>query len=125
MFLSGLRPQAEARGVSRATFDAAFAGVTPDPAVLDKARNQAEFHKTIGEYLDTAVSDKRIALGQEKFKAYEPWLAKAETRYGVDRFVILGVWGLETKYGHLYGGHLRRAGARDLGSGPLSRQLFP
>ena len=102
-FVAGLWPEAHARGVSRATFDAAFQGVTPDPDVIEKSRTQAEFHKTVGEYLSTAVSDKRVALGQEKFKAYQSWLAKAEERYGVDRFIILGVWGLETKYGTYMG----------------------
>ena len=31
--VASLKPVAEARGVAPATFDAAFAGVTPDPAV--------------------------------------------------------------------------------------------
>lgn len=98
-FVQTLWPDAWAHGVSRATFDAAFHGVTPDPSVIEKTKRQAEFHKTVGEYLDTAVSDKRIALGREKYAAYSRWLAKAENRFGVDRYVIMGVWGLETKYG--------------------------
>ena len=102
-FVAGLWPEAHAHGVSRATFDAAFEGVTADPTVIEKSRTQAEFRKTIGEYLSTAVSDKRIALGAERFKSFESWFAKAEARYGVDRYVILGVWGLETKYGTYMG----------------------
>ena len=104
-FVAGLWPQAHARGVSRATFDAAFSGVTPDLDVMAKTKTQAEFHKTIGEYLATAVSDKRIALGRQKYKDVAPWLAKAEARFGVDRYVILGVWGLETKFGTYVGDH--------------------
>ncbi len=102
-FLAGLWPEAHAQGVSRRTFDAAFAGVAPDPEVIAKTRTQAEFHKTLAEYLSTAVSDKRIALGRDKYKDFAPWLAKAEARYGVDRYVILGVWGLETKFGTYMG----------------------
>ena len=34
-FVADLRPAAEARGVAAATFEAAFAGLTPDPAVAD------------------------------------------------------------------------------------------
>ncbi len=98
-FVQSLWPEARAHGVSRATFDAAFAGVTPDPAVIEKTKTQAEFHKTVGQYLETAVSDQRIALGQEKYAAYQRWLAKAEERFGVDRYIVMGVWGLETKYG--------------------------
>ncbi len=98
-FVQSLWPQAHAQGVSRTTFDAAFAGVTPDPSVIEKTRTQAEFRKTVGQYLDTAVSDKRIALGRAKYADYARWLAKAEDRFGVDRYIIMGVWGLETKYG--------------------------
>ncbi len=85
--------------MSRITFDAAFLGVTPDPAVIEKSRNQAEFRKTIAEYLDTAVSEKRIALGREKYEQFQTWLGRAEATFGVDRYIIMGVWGLETKYG--------------------------
>ncbi len=98
-FVAGLWPEARAHGVSHTTFDNAFAGVTPDPDVIAKTASQAEFRKTVGEYLATAVSEKRIALGREKYKQYEAWLAKAEERFGVDRYVIMGVWGLETKFG--------------------------
>ena len=102
-FVQGLWPEAKSHGVSRTTFDAAFDGVTSDPAVIEKTQTQAEFRKTVSEYLSSAVSDKRIALGQDKYKASERWLAKAEERYGVDRFIIMGVWGLETKYGTYMG----------------------
>ncbi len=102
-YVAGIWPEAHAHGVSRATFEAAFAGVTPDPDVIAKTRTQAEFHKTLSEYLATAVSDKRIAMGQEKYREFGPWLAKAEARFGVDRSVILGVWGLETKFGTYVG----------------------
>ncbi len=102
-FVQSLWPAAHARGVSRATFDAAFAGVTPDPDVIEKTRTQAEFHKTVGQYLETAVSDKRVALGREKYADNARWLAKAEGRFGVDRYIVMGVWGLETKYGTYMG----------------------
>jgi membrane-bound lytic murein transglycosylase B len=98
-FVAGLWPEAHARGVSRETFDAAFAGVTPDPAVLDKTHRQAEFTKTVAQYLSSAVSDKRIATGTDQYKQWAPWLARAERQYGVDRYVIMGVWGLETNFG--------------------------
>lgn len=102
-FVASLWPEAHAHGVSRATFDAAFAGVEPDPDVMALTHKQAEFTKTTGQYLLSAVSDKRIATGTEKYKDWAPWLAKAEQRYGVDRYVILGVWGLETNFGNYPG----------------------
>ena len=102
-FVDGLWPAARARGVSRETFEAAFAGIAPDPDVIDKSRNQAEFRKTIGQYMQSAVSDQRIALGRARYAENEKWLARAEERFGVDRFIIMGVWGLETKFGTYMG----------------------
>ncbi len=102
-FVAGLWPEARAKGISRQTFDAAFAGVTPDPEVIAKTHKQAEFTKTVGQYLSSAVSDKRIANGTDHYREWAPWLARAEARYGVDRYVIMGVWGLETNFGGFAG----------------------
>ena len=98
-FVEGLYGQAHRRGVSRETFDRAFDGVTPDEAVLAKTHNQAEFRKTTAQYLASAVSPTRIETGQERGRAYKEVLERAEARYGVDPYVVLGVWGLETNFG--------------------------
>ncbi|HEX2137938.1 MAG TPA: lytic murein transglycosylase, partial [Microvirga sp.] len=42
-FVEGLWPEARARGVSRATFDEAFRGVTPDPKIIALTKKQSEF----------------------------------------------------------------------------------
>lgn len=102
-FVAGLWPEARAKGVSRQTFDAAFAGVTPDTDVLARTKKQAEFTKTIGQYLTSAVSEKRISNGTDRYRRWAPWLARAEAKYGVDRYVIMGVWGLETNFGGFAG----------------------
>ena len=102
-FLDALWPEAHRHGISRATFDAAFKDVTPDPEVIAKTRKQSEFTKTTGQYLDSAVSEKRITTGTSRYNEWAPWLAKAEKRFGVDRYVILGVWGLETNFGGFAG----------------------
>ena len=102
-FVAGLWPEARAKGISRRTFDAAFAGVSPDPEVIAKTKKQAEFTKTVGQYMTSAVSEKRIANGTDHYRQWAPWLAKAEARYGVDRYVIMGVWGLETNFGGFAG----------------------
>ena len=102
-FVAGLWPEAHRHGVSRATFDRAFAGVSPDPAVIEKTRKQAEFSKPIGDYLASAVSPKRIETGRGKAEDWRRWIVKAETEYGVDRYIVLGVWGLETNFGGFAG----------------------
>ena len=52
-WVAGFRARALAAGITPATFDAAFAGCSFDPEVVEKDRNQNEFTKTIWDYLDT------------------------------------------------------------------------
>ncbi len=99
-FVEGLWPQAHRRGVSRDTFERAFSGVTPDPAVLAKTHHQAEFVKPIGDYLASAVSQTRIETGRERGRDFKTTLEKADARYGVDPYIVLGVWGLESNFGN-------------------------
>jgi lytic murein transglycosylase len=102
-FVGSLWPQAQARGVSQATFDAAFRGVTPDANVIERTRKQAEFVKPLGDYLASAVSEKRIDVGRLKAREWKQTLEKVERVYGVDPYVVLGVWGLETNFGGYVG----------------------
>ena len=103
-FVQSLWPQAQARGVTRETFDAAFAGVTLNTGILKLTKKQAEFVKPVWSYLDASVSSARVSAAQAKLGEWGSWLAKAERQYGVDRHVILGIWGLETNFGGFSGG---------------------
>jgi lytic murein transglycosylase len=102
-FIEKLWPDAQKAGVSRPLFERAFAGMTPDESVLEKTRKQAEFVKPIGDYLATAVSANRIAKGRDKRGEWDDTLAKIEHRFGVDRHIVLGVWGMETNFGGFTG----------------------
>ncbi len=97
--VESLWPAAKGAGVTRATFDHAFAGFTPDPEVIEAANFQPEYVKPIGEYIDRAVSDKRIETGKQKLVEYQALLGSLETRYGVDRHIIVAIWGVESNYG--------------------------
>jgi lytic murein transglycosylase len=103
-FVDDLWPLAEARGVKRATFDAAFAGVTFDPRIVAHTTAQAEFVEPIWVYLSHSVSPARVARGRAKAEDMRSWLAKAETSYGVDPAVLMGVWGMESEFGVFSGG---------------------
>lgn len=92
-------PQARAAGISRETYDRAFRGVTLDQEVLRLASRQAEFVKPIWEYLDSAVSDSRIRTGRQKAQELSRTLDAIEQRYGVERQVLLSIWGMESSYG--------------------------
>jgi membrane-bound lytic murein transglycosylase B len=49
------------------------------------------------------VSDDRIARGRELLAQYAPTFAAVERTYGVDRFIVAAIWGVESNYGTLGG----------------------
>jgi len=102
-FLRTLWPMAQARGISRRTFDLAFQGVTPDPSIVVLTQKQSEFVAPIWNYLNSAVGGGRISRGREMLEAHASVLAQAESRYGVPKEIILGIWGMETNYGSFKG----------------------
>jgi membrane-bound lytic murein transglycosylase B len=67
--------------------------------VLEKARSQAEFSRTIWDYLDLTVTDHRIVNGRELLHENARLLARIEARYGVDRHILVAIWGMESSYG--------------------------
>ncbi len=97
---STLWPRVKAAGFSRELFDKAFAGISePDPAVIKLAGNQPEFTSTTSEYLAKAVTPIRIETGQAKKAEEAKLLAAIEAKYGVDRHILLGIWGMESNFG--------------------------
>ena len=102
-FIDALWPNAQERGVSRATFDNAFAGLAFDPKVVANAQSQPEFVRPIWEYIASAVTPDRIERGRDRARSEDLWLARAKEAFGVDEAVLLGVWGLETDFGGFAG----------------------
>ena len=99
-WLDGFYPVAARKGITRATYDLAFAGVTePDAEVLKKAAYQPEFTTKIWDYLDARVNRKSIATGRIMAAVYRETLEKVEARFGVDSSVLLAIWSMESSYG--------------------------
>jgi lytic murein transglycosylase len=93
------RPRALAKGVSGATYDRVMGRVKPDLSVFVQQRKQPEFNEQLWQYLNRRVSEWRITAGRERAKEYAPLLARIERDPGVERSVILGLWGIETAFG--------------------------
>lgn len=102
-WVQDFRIRAIAAGVSADNFDAALREVKFNPKVVERDRNQNEFTKTIWDYLDTAVSEDRVALGVKALAAQRDLLQRIEAKYGVDKEIVVAVWGLESAYGTFRG----------------------
>jgi membrane-bound lytic murein transglycosylase B len=103
-FLQALWPDAAARGITRKTFDAAFAGLTPDPRVAAATLRQPEFGRPVGAYVNGIATEARIAGAAARSAQWSQALGAIEQQYGVDRFIILAIWGIETSFGANNGG---------------------
>jgi peptidoglycan lytic transglycosylase B len=101
--IAGLWPDAARRGITRENFERFTAGLTPDLHIMDLLDAQPEFTKSTWDYLDLLVSDDRIAHGRDVLARYASAFDAVERRYGVDRFIIAAIWGVESNYGTLGG----------------------
>jgi lytic murein transglycosylase len=100
-FVQGIWPDASKNGISRATFDNATAGLQPDAEVLGLTRRQPEYARPLGAYIGPMVSAARIAQGTKLAATWSDTLTGVEKAFGVDRFVILSIWGIETGFGNV------------------------
>lgn len=101
---TAFRAEALAAGIRAATFDRAFAGVRLSERVVELDRSQPEFARQVWQYLDSAVSDKRVQDGRAKLQANRAVLDRVSRRSGVPMEVLVAFWGIETDYGASTGG---------------------
>lgn len=104
-FVASLWPAASAAGVSRAVFDRAFAGVQPNPRVIELSQRQPEFRRTLGDYVDVRTSNKRVTNGRAALSQHGATFSAVHSRYGVPGEIVCSIWGNETSYGTARGEH--------------------
>jgi lytic murein transglycosylase len=104
-----LWPDAKAAGISEATFEAAFDGVTPNLKLPDlvlpgqkpttpKKQHQAEFNSP-GNYFAEKHLDAVTKGGRSRAKSLARTVSTIEKQYGVPGGVLLAIWGRESGFG--------------------------
>ncbi len=104
-----LWPAAAAAGVSRATFDGAFAGVTLDwslpelqlpgePVKPPEIEWQAEF-RSPAPYFDESALAILTRQGRIRLAKWRTTLDAIEARYGVPAEILVAIWGKESSFG--------------------------
>ena len=101
--VSGLRQSALSQGISPSTFDQALKGVEPDPDVIKSYEYQPEFRTPIWDYISGLVDQERVEDGRAQLLKWDKVLARAEQEFGVDRYAIVAVWGVESNFGNIKG----------------------
>jgi lytic murein transglycosylase len=107
-FIASLWPEAQAQGVSRATFDEQTRGLEPDYKLPDLilpgrpatgAPAQAEFVQVPADYLKEASIARLAEEGRRLMMKYRSALDDIEARFGVPATIVLAIWGRETDFG--------------------------
>jgi len=94
--------RALAAGIKPEVLSREMAGLTPDPRVGALDSRQPEFSKPIGDYLKGVVTADRITIGARR-SADTPMIGDIESRFGVPRQVLIGVWAMESGFGAIQG----------------------
>ncbi len=108
-FIARLWPQAHARGVSRAVFDAAFKNTTLDWSLPDldpkftgkpeeASKRQAEFSSPANYFKEASIAA-LAKRGKAEMKRWSGTLKRIEQRYGVPAGILLAMWARESNYG--------------------------
>lgn len=102
--LGELRRESGTRGITAEVFNRATAGLEPDRSVIEAMDSQPEFVTPIWDYLATLTDAQRVDDGKAKLAEWDAVLSEAERTFGVDRYTIVAVWGVESDYGKSLGG---------------------
>lgn len=98
-WVHAFRARAVARGISAETYDRVMGRLEPDTSVYEQFQKQPEFTELMWQYINRRCSDWRVITGKQRAKEHAALLGRLEKDYGVDRYVLLGLWGMESSYG--------------------------
>jgi lytic murein transglycosylase len=99
-FLNEMSREAQAKGVSGAVVSQAFAGLSPDPAVLNFDRRQrGTFRKSFEEYARTRVIPARINRARQLMQRHAALLSRVERQFGVPQTLLMAIWTMESDNG--------------------------
>lgn len=101
--IASLGSQAQQRGISPAIYQRETRDLDPDMKILELMDRQPEFTKSVWDYIDQLVAERRINQGREMFAQNRTTFQRIEQTYGVDPYVVAAIWGIESNFGSSVG----------------------
>ena len=101
--VASLKQQAISAGVKPDVADRMLSGAEFDEKVIRFSTSQPEVKIEIWDYMAFLVDAQRIKDGNKMLKKHSKTLSAIEKRYGVNRHVVLAVWGIESDFGNFRG----------------------
>lgn len=116
--------RAIAAGRRQATVFQLLEGLTPEPRSIQADQNQAEFIRPPWDYIQSAVSPRRVGDGLTKRAENAQLFGAIQQRYGVDADIVAGIWAVETNYGQVTLGYDAPRAIATLAYDPRRRAQF-
>ncbi|ALO44673.1 lytic murein transglycosylase [Pseudoalteromonas phenolica] len=104
-YVSKLKVEALEKGYSQTLIDEAFATVKFKKKVIKADKNQPEVVETLETYLPKRVPQWKVDRARSLYAKHKPVLEKIANEYGVQARFIVALWGLESNFGRIQGGH--------------------
>ncbi|GAA78208.1 lytic murein transglycosylase [Pseudoalteromonas sp. B131b] len=104
-YLANLKQEAIAKGYEAKLIDDAFATATYKEKVVSADKNQPEVKETLETYLPKRVPQWKIDRARKLYAENKEVLEKVAKEFGVQSRFIVALWGLESNFGTIQGGH--------------------
>lgn len=102
-WLQQFQRKARSQGIEGWVLEQAFSGLSADQATIRADQSQPEFTRPVWKYLEGALSAWRISRGKALLAEHRRTLDAIEQRYGVDRHILIAIWGMESSFGQQMG----------------------
>ncbi|WP_339683750.1 lytic murein transglycosylase [uncultured Pseudoalteromonas sp.] len=104
-YLDALKQEAIAKGYDSQLIDQAFAGASYKEKIVSADKNQPEVKETLETYLPKRVPQWKIDRARKLYAENQDVLEKVAKDFGVQARFIVAIWGLESNFGAIQGGH--------------------
>ena len=104
-WLDGLKRDAQAAGIPKATIDDALQNIHPVPRIIELDQKQPETTITLKQYLSQVVVPARTARGKKLLVDNGPMLRAVSAEYGVPAKTIMALWAIESSFGQSMGAY--------------------
>jgi len=98
-WLASFKAQAVAQGISQSTIESALGGVTYDSKVIGLDRNQKSFKLSLDAFMERRAPASFVRKGKGIIQQNAALLNRIEQRYGVQKEILVAIWGMETGFG--------------------------
>ena len=104
-YIQEIKAIARKQGVKETTLDIAFRNLKLNNKIVELDRKQPERKKGAvwQGYKERVVSSSRVATGKRKLKENLPMLKQIEKQFGVEKEILVGLWGAESNFGGYMG----------------------